>query len=102
MNASQVSQIFEAYYEQLRDANNENAPSSYVYFGATIEAVAEESDQEFDGEFAERLGSEDTEIVAVAVDLHNYDWHAIHADATEGEVRNLFESCGGEVSACEV
>lgn len=96
MNASQVSQIFEAYYEQLRDTNNENAPNSYVYF---VEVVAEESDQELDGDFAEHLGSEDAEIVAVAVDLHNYDWHAIHADASEAEVRNLFESCGGEVNA---
>ena len=99
MNASQVSQIFEAYYEQLRDVNNENAPNSYVYFGETVEAVADESDQEFGGEFSEHIGSEDAGIVAVAVDLHNYDWHAVHADATEAEVRNLFESCGGEVNA---
>jgi hypothetical protein len=99
MNASQVSTIFEAYYEQLRDVNNEHAPNSYVYFGATAEEVAEESGQEFDGDFAKHLGSETAEIVAVAVDLHNFDWHAIHADATDDEVRNLFESCGGEVSA---
>lgn len=97
MDANQVSQIFEAYYEELRDVNGENAPNSYVYFGASVEGVAEESDQEFDGDFAEHLGSEDAALVAVAVDLHNYDWHAIHADASRADVRNLFESCGGEV-----
>lgn len=97
MNANQVNEIYSAYYADLREATGENAPSSYVYFAATGEEVAEESGHEFDGDFQDHLGNESSPVVAVALDCHLHDWHAIHADATPEQVRQFFEDCGGTI-----
>lgn len=94
MDYQKTEQIFEELYAKLRDDVGECAPSSFTYYGKTIEEVEADYDLEFGG-FYEHFGSEEQSLVAVVYSTDAREWYAIHADATDDDVRQNFAECMG-------
>jgi hypothetical protein len=96
-----VKEAYHRVYQQLREDNKENAPSSYTWIGQTRGELAEQIDSNnvrppaSDAEPDNVIGDPDGETIAWAYECNGRNLFRITETASENALVTLFGRCMG-------